>query len=96
MPPKAKQRKSAVAESKQPENASEEPPVHAQRQKLTLPDEQLVEKKKRKVKWSPVFRRMGYFALIILIPTVLNYAALKQETRALVAKGVHSMKFLKP
>lgn len=84
MPPKRRKN----AESKQPDDATEKPPAPAQRQKLSLPDELVNEKKKKsKVKWSPVFRRLGYFALIIFIPTVLNYAALKQETRALVDKG---------
>ena len=44
------------------------------------------EKKKKTVKWSPVFRRMGLFALMLLVPAFLNYAALSQETRVLIAK----------
>ena len=53
------------------------PPEEAQRR----------QKKKKTVKWSPVFRRMGLFALMLLVPAFLNYAALSQETKVLVAKG---------
>ena len=91
MPPKQR-KKTESPESKQSDHTAKQPSAQAQPQKkLTLPDGQVIEKKKKTVKWSPVFRRLGYFALIILIPTLLNYAALKQETRALLAKGVHSV-----
>ena len=45
------------------------------------------QRREKKVKWSPVFRRMGYIALILIVPALLNYAALSQEARVLVAKG---------
>ena len=51
------------------------------------PEEAQRRQKKKTVKWSPVFRRMGLFALMLLVPAFLNYAALSQETRVLVAKG---------
>ena len=41
----------------------------------------------KKVKWSPVFRNMGFIALLLIVPALLNYAALSQETRVLAAKG---------
>lgn len=40
-----------------------------------------------KVKWSPVFKKICYVSLIFIIPAILNYAALNQETRMLVPKG---------
>lgn len=42
------------------------------------------------VSWSPVFKRIGVFLLIILIPTLVNYAALNQEARMLVPEGMRS------
>ena len=39
------------------------------------------------VSWSPVFKRIGFFLLIICIPALLNYAALNQEMRMLLPNG---------
>lgn len=83
MPPRHRGRKE---QSQKQANAKDEegrsahawaPPEEAQRR----------QQKKRTVKWSPVFRRMGLFALMLLVPAFLNYAALSQETKVLAAKG---------
>lgn len=47
------------------------------------------ERRRKKVKWSPVFKRLGYVFLIFLIPSILNYAALNQESRMLVPEGIN-------
>jgi hypothetical protein len=39
------------------------------------------------VSWSPVFKRIGVFFLVISIPALVNYAALNQEARMLVPTG---------
>ena len=44
-------------------------------------------RRKGGVSWSPVFKRIGVFLLIFLVPALLNYAALNQETRMLVPSG---------
>lgn len=44
-------------------------------------------KKKTGVSWRPVCKTMGYFGLAFLIPTLLNYAVLNQESRMLVPEG---------
>ena len=83
MPPrhrgsKEQSQKQATAKDEEGRSAhASVPPEEAQRR----------QKKKKTVKWSPVFRRMGLFALMLLVPAFLNYAALSQETRVLVAKG---------
>lgn len=83
MPPrhrgsKEQSRKQANAKDEEGRSAHAwAPPEEAQRR----------QKKKKTVKWSPVFRRMGLFALMLLVPAFLNYAALSQETKVLVAKG---------
>lgn len=41
------------------------------------------------VSWSPVFKRIGFFMLLFLIPALLNYAALNQEMRMLVPNGIN-------
>lgn len=43
--------------------------------------------KKRGGRCSSLLKKLGYFSLIIIIPTVLNYAALSQEAKALVPGG---------
>ena len=83
MPPKARQRgskpdKKAPAAVKEPEK----PSVHAQ---ITEETRQAVVKKK--VKWTPVFKTIGVFALILVIPATLNYAVLNREASALILKG---------
>lgn len=45
-------------------------------------------RRRREVKWSPVFKKLGYVSLIFLVPAILNYAALNQEMRMLVPKGI--------
>lgn len=39
------------------------------------------------VSWTPVFKRIGIFIFVLSIPTLLNYAALNQETRMLLPSG---------
>ncbi len=34
-----------------------------------------------------LLKKFGYFSLIIIVPCVLNYAALSQEAKVLVPKG---------
>ena len=44
-------------------------------------------RKRGGVSWTPVFKRIGIFFLIILIPALVNYAALNQEARMLLPEG---------
>ena len=39
------------------------------------------------VKWFPVVKRLFYVSLLILVPMILNYAALNHEMRVLPPKG---------
>ena len=39
------------------------------------------------VKWFPVVKRFFYVSLLILVPMILNYAALNHELRVLPPKG---------
>ena len=55
------------------------------------PSSQPQDQQKRKkdgVSWMPVFKRLGAFLLVFLIPALLNYAALNQEARMLLPKGI--------
>lgn len=45
------------------------------------------QQQKKGVSWMPVFKTVAYFALAIMIPTLLNYAVLNQEARMLVPAG---------
>lgn len=45
-------------------------------------------RKRGEVSWTPVFKRIGIFFLIILIPALVNYAALNQEARMLLPDGM--------
>lgn len=53
------------------------------------PEEQAQQGRRRRggPSWKPVFKTIGFFFLIILIPGLLNYASLKQEARMLVPTG---------
>ena len=94
MPPKqrtaaskshGKQAKTSSGSNGHPENpADKAPPSSGSRQ----PEDSARRRRRSKVKWSPVFKKMGYVALIFLVPSILNYAALKQESRMLVPKGI--------
>lgn len=42
---------------------------------------------KKEGKCRALLRKIGYFSLIFIIPAILNYAALSQESRALVPNG---------
>lgn len=43
--------------------------------------------KKKGVSWTPVFKRIGFFLFLFLIPGLLNYAVLNQEARMLIPEG---------
>ncbi len=43
--------------------------------------------RERGVRWSPVFKRIGVFVLILAIPAFLNYVAVNQEARVLMPQG---------
>ena len=45
-------------------------------------------KRKDGVKWFPVFKRLFFISLLVLVPMLLNYAALNHELRVLVPQGV--------
>ena len=45
--------------------------------------------KKKGVSWTPVFKRIGFFLLLFLIPGLLNYAVLNQEARMLIPEGTN-------
>lgn len=53
------------------------------------PEEPNQERGRRKggVSWAPLCKRLAFFLLIILIPSILNYAVLNQESRMLVPTG---------
>ena len=76
----------ASATARRPKDVQDHPSTaHAQ---SLIPGSELASRpRESKVKWSPVFKRLGYFALILAIPAFLNYAVLNQELKALVPKG---------
>ena len=39
------------------------------------------------VRWFPVVKRLFYVSLLVLVPMILNYAALNHELRVLPPKG---------
>lgn len=90
MPPKQRSASKAHSKAKSSSNrggkseSSDErtPPSPEQ---LHVPEEG--RRRERKVKWSPVFKKIGYVSLIFLVPAILNYAALNQESRMLLPKG---------
>lgn len=45
-------------------------------------------KRKDGVKWFPVFKRLFFISLLVLVPMLLNYAALNHELRVLVPQGL--------
>ena len=40
------------------------------------------------VRWFPVVKRLFYVSLLVLVPMILNYAALNHELRVLPPKGI--------
>lgn len=40
------------------------------------------------VKWLPVFKRLFYISLLIIVPMTLNYASLNHEARVLPPQGM--------
>lgn len=51
----------------------------------------IYKKRKRRlgdgVRWFPIVKRLFYISLIILVPMILNYAALNHELRVLPPKS---------
>ena len=43
------------------------------------------------VRWFPVVKRIFYVSLLVLVPMILNYAALNHEMRVLPPKGDHNI-----
>lgn len=88
MPPKQRSASGSKTHSKAKQSSSsshagEKEPSSSEHAQVTAE-----ERRRKKVKWSPVFKRIGYVALIFLVPSILNYAALNQESRMLVPKGM--------
>ena len=47
-------------------------------------------KRSNGVKWFPVVKSLFYVSLLVLVPMILNYAALSHELRVLPPQGVYS------
>ena len=73
--------KSPPSSSARPEGPGENAPRSSEHAQSTTA------RRRKEVKWSPVFKRLGYVSLIFLVPAILNYAALNQDSRMLVPKG---------
>ena len=86
MPPKKRSTASSKAQIKSTSSSDVKTPPASEQ----TPQEEQEERRRRgsKVKWSPVFKKIGYVSLIFIIPAILNYAALNQEARMLVPKGM--------
>ncbi len=54
----------------------------------SIPQGEEKKRKKKGVSWRPVCKTIGYFGLAFLIPTLLNYAVINQESRMLVPEGI--------
>ena len=46
------------------------------------------QRKQRGVEWLPVFKKLFYVSLLVLVPMLLNYAALQHEHRVLIPEGL--------
>lgn len=42
------------------------------------------------VKWLPVFKRLFYISLLVIVPMILNYASLNHEARVLPPQGIRT------
>ena len=77
-------KKSAARETS--ENGAEVPNAHTQNGAKT--SQQSKQRKRRGVEWFPVFKKLFYVSLLVLVPMLLNYAALQHELRVLIPKGL--------
>ncbi len=82
-----KQRSGKVKETNKsvPAEPSDKPGEESKEQKQPNPPTE--RQQKRGGRCSSLLKKFGYFSLIIIVPTVLNYAALNQEAKALVPEG---------
>ena len=88
MPPKKRSTASNKAQAKSTSSSSSNEKTPPASEQTEQPEEERRRRRQgSKAKWSPVFKRIGYFSLIFIIPAILNYAALNQEARMLVPKG---------
>lgn len=87
MPPKKRSTSNSKSQTKPKSSSDEKTPSTSEQTAQGEQEEGERRRRGSKVKWSPVFKRIGYISLIFIIPAILNYAALNQEARMLVPKG---------
>lgn len=86
---KAKPKDKAAGSKKEDDRKEDDSPAGSEEPSSEQQQQQQQQRtRKGGVSWAPVFKRIGFFMLIILIPALLNYAALNQETRMLVPNGM--------
>lgn len=83
MPPKQRQGKGKA--TKKPEPTDKPAETSERSEQPTVPEVPGIKKKGGRC--SSLLKRCAYFSLIIIVPTVLNYAALNQEAKALLPEG---------
>lgn len=87
MPPKQRGKSQSKKESSKAKDTDSTEAKSRDTLDEALQRRQKERKEKREVKWTPVFKRIGYFSLVFIIPAVLNYGALNQERGALIPQG---------
>jgi len=89
MPPRKRVEKDDGAKKSSMRETSGASTAHAQEGEEPAADRNKQRKRKDGVKWFPVLKRLFYVSLLVLVPMLLNYAALNHELRVLVPQGVH-------
>ncbi len=79
--------KQRLGKGKKPSPASSAKPREESDEDTTPTARTTDTQQKRGGRCSSLLKKCGYFSLIIIVPTVLNYAALSQEAKALVPEG---------
>ena len=97
MPPRKRTEKSEGAQKEtkttnelpSPPTEAQEPSREQTEDRREYPTFQPSRRRQRSggVKWFPVFKRFFYVSLIVLVPMILNYAALNHELRVLPPQG---------
>ena len=90
MPPRKRVEKDDDAKKSSMRETSGASAAHAQEGEEPA-DRNKQRKRKDGVKWFPVLKRLFYVSLLVLVPMLLNYAALNHELRVLVPQGVHTV-----
>ena len=90
MPPRKRVEKNDDAKKSSMRETSGVSSAHAQEGEEPA-DQNKQRKRKDGVKWFPVLKRLFYVSLLVLVPMLLNYAALNHELRVLVPQGAYTV-----